>query len=76
MRRAKEPDYRLQRLAAELSNKVAQVDQLMSEDPELARLAELAELADYLDYGALQANVAAIRAADLRNAREILDSLD
>jgi hypothetical protein len=75
MRSDRTPDYNLQQLAAELSNGVAQVEKLMSIDPELARFAALADLAEGLDELAHYASQAARCASYLRNARETLDGL-
>ena len=68
------PDYELQRLAAELSNRAAQVEKLMLINPELAEIGALPELADDLDEVANRASMAARYAGYLRNARETLDS--
>jgi hypothetical protein len=73
MKSGRTPDYELQQLAAELSNRAAQVEKLMSVDPELAKFAALADLAEDLDELAQQASMAARGAGYLRNAREVLD---
>jgi hypothetical protein len=75
MRLGRTPDYKLQQLAAELSNRAALVEKLMSIDPELAKFAALGDLADDLDELAKKASMAARCAGYLRNARETLDRL-
>ncbi len=75
MRLGRTAEYELQQLAAELYNRTAQVEKLMSRDPELAKFAALADLVEELDELANQASMAASCAGYLRIARETIDGL-
>ncbi len=75
MRLGRKPGYELQQLAAELSYRAAQVEKLMSIDPELAKFAAFADLVEDLDELANHASKAARCVDYLCNAREPLDEL-